>query len=134
MFGFGCFAIIYILMGVFYHDLVQRPVLFFFLYGLTFFFSNFGPNTTTYVLSSCTYDANIRSTCSGISSAAGKVGAVIGASIMPVLETSRGVGDTLSIMGMIAISGLLLTHFTVPYVTQLEIGERRKKLKLPQSA
>jgi hypothetical protein len=53
---------------------------------------------------------------------------------MPVLETSRGVGDTLSIMGMIAISGLLLTHFTVPYVTQLEIGERRKKLKLPQSA
>jgi PHS family inorganic phosphate transporter-like MFS transporter len=81
---------------------------------------------TTYVLSAVTYDASIRSTCAGISAAAGKVGAVIGASIVPGLVTSRGIGDTLSIMGIIAVSGTVLTHFTIPEVTQLEKDERRR--------
>ena len=48
-------------------------------YALSFFFSNLGPNTTTYVLSAETFPTEIRATCHGLSAAAGKLGAVIGA-------------------------------------------------------
>lgn len=48
------------------------------LYGLTFFFANFGPNTTTFIVPAELFPARFRSTCHGISGAAGKVGAIIG--------------------------------------------------------
>ncbi|KAK1260179.1 Inorganic phosphate transporter 1-4 [Acorus gramineus] len=49
------------------------------LYGFTFFFSNFGPNATTFVVPAEIFPARMRSTCHGISAAAGKAGAIIGA-------------------------------------------------------
>ncbi|CAI9115271.1 OLC1v1016126C1 [Oldenlandia corymbosa var. corymbosa] len=49
------------------------------LYGLIFFSSNFGPNTTTFIVPAELFPARFRSTCHGISGAAGKVGAIIGA-------------------------------------------------------
>ncbi|XP_078178144.1 putative inorganic phosphate transporter 1-12 [Carex rostrata] len=48
------------------------------MYGLTFFFANFGPNSTTFVVPAEIFPARLRSTCHGISAAAGKAGAIIG--------------------------------------------------------
>jgi PHS family inorganic phosphate transporter-like MFS transporter len=49
------------------------------MYGLTFFFANFGPNSTTFIVPAEIFPARLRSTCHGISAAAGKAGAIIGA-------------------------------------------------------
>ncbi|KAL3578038.1 hypothetical protein D5086_019542 [Populus alba] len=49
------------------------------MYSLTFFFANFGPNATTFVVPAEIFPARLRSTCHGISAAAGKAGAIIGA-------------------------------------------------------
>ncbi|KAL2317469.1 hypothetical protein Fmac_031345 [Flemingia macrophylla] len=49
------------------------------MYSLTFFFANFGPNATTFVVPAEIFPARFRSTCHGISSAAGKLGAIVGA-------------------------------------------------------
>ncbi|KAL6214959.1 hypothetical protein ACLB2K_014391 [Fragaria x ananassa] len=49
------------------------------IYGLTFFFANFGPNSTTFVVPAEIFPARFRSTCHGISAAFGKAGAIIGA-------------------------------------------------------
>ena len=49
------------------------------MYGLTFFFANFGPNSTTFIVPAEIFPARLRSTCHGISAAAGKAGAMIGA-------------------------------------------------------
>ncbi|KAG6394894.1 hypothetical protein SASPL_145485 [Salvia splendens] len=49
------------------------------MYSLTFFFANFGPNATTFVVPAEIFPARLRSTCHGISSAAGKAGAIVGA-------------------------------------------------------
>ncbi|KAL0296125.1 UNVERIFIED_CONTAM: putative inorganic phosphate transporter 1-7 [Sesamum radiatum] len=49
------------------------------MYSLTFFFANFGPNATTFVVPAEIFPARLRSTCHGISAAAGKLGAIIGA-------------------------------------------------------
>ncbi|KAK9289129.1 hypothetical protein L1049_017602 [Liquidambar formosana] len=49
------------------------------MYSLTFFFANFGPNATTFVVPAEIFPARLRSTCHGISAAAGKAGAMVGA-------------------------------------------------------
>ncbi|KAF3778406.1 Inorganic phosphate transporter 1-2 [Nymphaea thermarum] len=49
------------------------------MYSLTFFFANFGPNATTFVVPAEVFPARVRSTCHGISAASGKAGAIIGA-------------------------------------------------------
>ena len=48
------------------------------LYAFTFFFSNFGPNTTTFIVPAEIFPARLRSTCRGISAAIGKIGAIAG--------------------------------------------------------
>ncbi|CAM6125846.1 unnamed protein product [Calypogeia fissa] len=53
-------------------------VAFIVLYGFTFFFSNFGPNATTFIVPAELFPARVRSTCHGISSAFGKAGSIIG--------------------------------------------------------
>ncbi|CAL4912605.1 unnamed protein product [Urochloa decumbens] len=49
------------------------------MYGFTFFFANFGPNATTFIVPAEIFPARLRSTCHGISAASGKAGAIIGA-------------------------------------------------------
>jgi len=49
------------------------------LYALTFFFANFGPNVTTFIIPAELFPARLRSTCHGISAASGKAGAIVGA-------------------------------------------------------
>ena len=56
-----------------------NPRLFAILYGLTFFFSNFGPNSTTFIVPAELFPATFRSTSHGTSAAAGKAGAIVGA-------------------------------------------------------
>ncbi|KAJ6831861.1 inorganic phosphate transporter 3 [Iris pallida] len=48
------------------------------MYGFTFFFANFGPNATTFIVPAEIFPARLRSTCHGVSAAAGKLGAIIG--------------------------------------------------------
>ncbi|KAJ0987112.1 hypothetical protein J5N97_005468 [Dioscorea zingiberensis] len=100
--------------------------LFIVLYGFTFFFSNFGPNTTTFIVPAELFPARLRSTCHGISGAAGKVGAIIGT--LGFLWASQdkdrdkkkgwkpGIGmmNSLVILGGICVLGLGITYFFTP--------------------
>jgi len=76
IFGFVCMGILYVLLGVLLevYDFKDTTWLAVILYGATFFFSNFGPNTTTFILPSETFPTEIRARCAGISAAAGKFG------------------------------------------------------------
>ena len=78
IYGFILLAISYTVIGLVYSYLESRPGIFIALYGLTFFFCNAGPNTTTFVLPSETFPTESRATCHGISAASGKLGAVVG--------------------------------------------------------
>lgn len=50
---------------------------FVFLYCLTNFFQNFGPNTTTFIVPGEAFPTRYRSTAHGISAASGKLGAIV---------------------------------------------------------
>ncbi|XP_058763808.1 inorganic phosphate transporter 1-4-like [Vicia villosa] len=96
------------------------------LYSLTFFFANFGPNATTFVVPAEIFPARFRSTCHGISSAAGKLGAIVGAFGFLYLAQNEdkskadagypagiGVKKSLFVLGAVNIAGFLFT-FLVP--------------------
>ena len=71
--GFIIMGIIFFIMGFFWHHISKSAVIFITLYALTFFFSNFGPNTTTFVLPVEVFPTAIRATCHGLAAAAGKI-------------------------------------------------------------
>ncbi|CAN6271020.1 unnamed protein product [Urochloa humidicola] len=48
------------------------------MYALIFFFANFGPNSTTFIVPTEIFPTRLRSTCHGISGAGGKAGAIVG--------------------------------------------------------
>lgn len=92
------------------------------LYSLTFFFANFGPNSTTFVVPAEIFPARFRSTCHGISAAAGKLGAIVGAFGFLYLAQNQdkakadagfpagiGVKNSLLVLGGINLLGLLFT-------------------------
>ncbi|XP_057438560.1 probable inorganic phosphate transporter 1-7 [Lotus japonicus] len=96
------------------------------IYSLTFFFANFGPNATTFVVPAEIFPARFRSTCHGISSAAGKLGAIVGAFGFLYLAQNKdkskadagypagiGVKNSLLLLGVVNILGFFCT-FLVP--------------------
>ena len=104
----------------------ENRIGFIIMYGLTFFFANFGPNATTFVVPAEIFPARLRSTCHGISAAAGKAGAIIGAFGFVYASQEKdpakrdpgypaGIGkkNSLIILGVINFIGMLFT-FLVP--------------------
>ncbi|XP_022922547.1 inorganic phosphate transporter 1-11-like [Cucurbita pepo subsp. pepo] len=77
--GFFMMSIFMAVLGIRYNYLKNHPAEFALLYGLTFFFANFGPNSTTFVLPAELFPTRVRSTCHALSAASGKAGAIVGA-------------------------------------------------------
>ncbi|KAL3500988.1 hypothetical protein ACH5RR_035437 [Cinchona calisaya] len=79
--GFCMMTIFMFALAIPYNHWIQagNHLGFLVLYALTFFFANFGPNATTFVVPAEIFPARLRATCHGISAAAGKLGAIVGA-------------------------------------------------------
>ncbi|KAG4182669.1 hypothetical protein ERO13_A09G058400v2 [Gossypium hirsutum] len=79
--GFFFMTVFMFALAIPYHHWTLEPnrIGFVIMYSLTFFFANFGPNATTFVVPAEIFPARLRSTCHGISAAAGKAGAIVGA-------------------------------------------------------
>ena len=107
--GFFLMAVLYALIGVFWESLTSMQVLLVLLYGSTFFFANYGPNATTFLLPSVTYSHNCRSTLNGISAAFGKMGALLGASVFPAAADILGDGSVMTVCSGISVVALILT-------------------------
>ncbi|KAM5544529.1 hypothetical protein V8D89_001427 [Ganoderma adspersum] len=78
--GFIMLTILFCCMGFGYNKLTATDggrKAFVFLYCLTNFFQNFGPNTTTFIVPGEAFPTRYRSTAHGISAASGKLGAIV---------------------------------------------------------
>ncbi len=118
--GFFMMSILFVVMGILFDVLIQKPILFIIMYGLTFFFCNFGPNTITYIVSAEAFPKQIRSTCHGISAASGKIGAIIGVSIFVPFVRTFGINHTFIACSLVALLGAILTICLVPETMNLE--------------
>ncbi|KAL5542257.1 hypothetical protein UlMin_009967 [Ulmus minor] len=113
--GFFFMTVFMFALAIPYHHwtLSANRIGFVVMYSLTFFFSNFGPNATTFVVPAEIFPARLRSTCHGISAAAGKAGAIVGAFGFPYAEQGIGVRNTLITLGVVNFLGIVFT-FLVP--------------------
>ena len=81
--------------------------------GLTFFFANFGPNSTTFILPSETFPEEVRTSMNGFSAAMGKTGGAIGSAMFLPLAKSIGAKYVIVLCGIISLLGLVVTKFFV---------------------
>jgi MFS transporter, PHS family, inorganic phosphate transporter len=116
--GFAAMAVLYATIGVNWSYLRGYPAMLVFLYGLTFFFANYGPNTTTFILPSLIFEYEHRATWNGVSAAAGKLGALTGATFFGPVADALGDGSVMVICAAIAIVGYTLTFLAVPKLQQ----------------
>jgi PHS family inorganic phosphate transporter-like MFS transporter len=99
-----CFAVIGLVPGM---TTAVGPFLL--AYGVSYFFTEFGPNVTTFVIPGELFRTEVRATAHGIAAGAGKLGAFIGVFLFPVLHDSLGLRGTLLLTAGLSACGALLT-------------------------
>ena len=121
-FGFAMMTLAYGLLFV-------APVLttitaaFLLVYGMSYFFTEFGPNVTTFVYPAEIFPVMVRTSAHGISAAVGKIGAFIGAFAFPFLLTNFNLPGAMAVAAVISLAGLVLTVFTLPEPNQRSLEE-----------
>src|SRR6266852_5431035 len=100
----ACFLIIAVVPGM-----TTMVVPFLLVYGVSYFFTEFGPNMTTFVMPSELYPVTMRATGHGISAGVGKLGAFVGVFLFPLLQTSLSLRGTLLLTSGVSVLGFALT-------------------------
>lgn len=93
---------------------IHNTWLFLVLFGLSYFFIEFGPNMTTFVYPTELFPTSLRGSGDGISAASGKFGAFLGALVVPHLLAAFGLGGVMGVMACVSVIGLLLTVVALP--------------------
>ncbi len=110
--GFAVIAVAFLVLGA-VHELTAAIGPFLAVFGLSYFFIEFGPNTTTFVLPSEVFPVSMRTTGHGVAAGVGKLGAFAGVFLVPQLEAHIGLRGMLVVAGTAAVAGYLLT-FVLP--------------------
>ncbi len=113
MIGFAVMAISFGLIAIvpgMTHDVLP----FLLLYGASFFFTEFGPNCTTFVIPAEVFPTGGRTTGHGIAAGIGKLGAFVGTFLFPYISHAGGLKGAMMFAAGVSVLGLLLTRFTLP--------------------
>ncbi len=89
--------------------ITSMAIPFLLLYGISYFFAEFGPNTTTFVLPAELFPVSLRTTGHGLSAGIAKLGAFVGVFAFPILTESLGLSGTLRVTFVFAVAGFLVT-------------------------
>ncbi|KAH9847515.1 phosphate transporter [Lenzites betulinus] len=114
--GFTMLTILFVIMGFAYEKLTATESArnaFVFLYCLTNFFQNFGPNTTTFIVPGEAFPTRYRSTAHGISAASGKLGAIVAqvgfGKLVNIGGKNKFVNHLLEIFAFFMLTGIFST-------------------------
>jgi PHS family inorganic phosphate transporter-like MFS transporter len=124
----ACFAVIGLVPGM-----TTAVAPFLIVYGISYFFTEFGPNVTTFVLPGELFPTRVRATGHGISAGIGKFGAFVGVFLFPVLQDSLGLRGTLLLTAGVSVLGALLT-LVLPEPAGLSLEEISGEPARPDSA
>ena len=113
--GFSMVAIAYLIAALMLRSGLIIPTAILALYGLAQFFTNVGPNVTTFIIPTEVFPTRFRTTGHGIAAGSGKLGATLAALLIPLFFpiTSNALSETVKLQIM---SNLLLTLVVVAIV------------------
>ncbi len=130
--GFAVMAAAFMTLAGFAH-LTTMIVPFLAIFGLSYFFVEFGPNMTTFVLPSEVFPVSMRTTGHGIAAGIGKLGAFVGVFLVPQLQKHYGLRGMLAIAGIAAILGFALTS-VLPEPARRTLEEMNEEFDDPEGA
>jgi PHS family inorganic phosphate transporter-like MFS transporter len=107
--GFSVMAVCFVVLAV-VPALTQQVAPFLAILGLSYFFIQFGPNMTTFVLPSEVFPVSMRTTGHGVAAGVGKLGAFVGVFLVPVLQDHIGLRGLLAVAGVSAVLGFAVTR------------------------
>ncbi len=110
--GFAMMAVSFGLIGLI-PQLSTMVVPFIIVFGISYFFTEFGPNVTTFIVAAELYPVNLRTTGHGISAGLGKFGAFLGVFLFPVIGATLGFRGSLLLSSGLAILGVIVTAIFV---------------------
>jgi MFS family permease len=106
--GFAVIAVAFLALGAI-PRLTTTVVPFLLVFGLSYFFVEFGPNTTTFVLPSEVFPVSMRTTGHGFAAGIGKLGAFMGVFLVPQLQRHIGLRGMLLVATAAAVLGFCLS-------------------------
>jgi MFS transporter, PHS family, inorganic phosphate transporter len=112
--GFAMMGLMFLLIGVI-PAVTTYAWPFLILFGISYFFTEFGPNTTTFIYPAELFPVQVRTTGHGISAGMGKIGAFAGAYLFPdMLASSWGIRGAEVVAAIVCFVGLALTVLLLP--------------------
>ena len=130
--GFAVMAAAFLTLAGFAH-LTTMVVPFLAIFGLSYFFVQFGPNMTTFVLPSEVFPVSMRTTGHGIAAGVGKLGAFLGVFLVPQLQKHYGLRGMLTIAGIAAILGFALTTI-LPEPARRSLEDMHETVDIPSTS
>ncbi|HEY1721991.1 MAG TPA: MFS transporter, partial [Magnetospirillaceae bacterium] len=120
--GFAMMALTFAAMALI-PGIEKLVVPFVIIYGISYFFTEFGPNTTTFVYPAEIFPVETRTTGHGVASAAGKLGGFIGVFCFPILLQWHGLLSAELAAAAVCILGLLVTLWMLPETKMKSLEE-----------
>ncbi len=121
--GFGVMAAAFLFLSTDWISLETVLPAFLAIYGLTFFFVNLGPNTTTFVYPSEVFPTAFRTTGHGIAAASGKIGAVVAVFVFATFYQVYGLPWFFGLLAAVSFVGFLLTLALLPETSQRSLED-----------
>ncbi len=106
--GFAVMALSYLTIWL-VPGLTLIPVAFLIVYGVSYFFIEFGPNSTTFVFPAEVFPVTVRGLGFGLSASAGKLGAAVAAFLFPLLLVQLHLPGTMGLLAGVSAIGFLVT-------------------------
>ncbi len=128
--GFVMMALAFAAMA-FIPNLEQQAIPFVIIYGISFFFTEFGPNATPFVYPSEIFPVRVRTTGHGVAAAMGKLGGFFGVFTFPFLMRWHGLLAAESTAAIVSALGAVTTIFLLPETKGKSLEELSTEAETP---
>ena len=111
--GFAMMTVTFGIMALI-PDVTKFVIPFLLVYGISYFFTEFGPNSTTFVYPAEIFPVKGRTSGHGVAAAAGKLGGFIGVFLFPILLRWHGLLAAESAAAIVSLLGIVVTLTMLP--------------------
>ncbi|MBV9288578.1 MAG: MFS transporter [Hyphomicrobiales bacterium] len=108
-------------------DVEHLVVPFLIVYGVSYFFTEFGPNSTTFVYPAEIFPVKARTTGHGVAAAAGKLGAFLGVFLFPILMAWGGLFAAEAAAAIVSVLGAIVTLAMLPETKGMSLEELNRE-------